>query len=195
MKLISKAAVLVGMMAVVGASAGAQSQAVAGNTTGCFYPLLGCTASHSSNNGGGVTFTGLSGFNWTAVAGSPQNVTLGTMNWNSFSAGLSFFDLTTTVTSPPSSPSQQTAYASVAGAFVFGHGGFSLDFDNTAHEFDFANGSLFLTVDDINGGHAGSNNITGTVTYVPTTTPEPSSMALIGTGLFGLVPMVRRRKK
>ena len=52
--------------------------------------------------------------------------------------------------------------------------------------------SLSFTISGNEFYHGITVGVAGPAT---TTTPEPSSMALIGTGLFGLVPMVRRRRK
>ena len=62
----------------------------------------------------------------------------------------------------------------------------------------FAGGQFVICTAGTCSGNA-TDDMTGfSVTFgaAPvTTTPEPSSMALLGTGLVGLVPMVRRRRR
>jgi len=185
------------MLAVTSIGLKAQTISVQGFTQGCFD--IPCTPRDPNEVGYTVFFTG-STFDWSAVANTPQTVNLGTLlvSGDSF-YGLGGFDtdflLRTTITDPSVTPGSGDYVASLNGSFTFVPGNLGLDFYNAPKKFDFNGGSLFLSVNDLTFDEPGSKDITGTLTYVPTTTPEPASLALVGTGLVGLIPLVRRKRK
>ena len=65
---------------------------------------------------------------------------------------------------------------------------------STANGFGIAAGETFdLTVASFDTAHSDNGCISGTSTCTPTTTPEPASMLLFGTGLLAVGGVLRRR--
>jgi hypothetical protein len=166
----------IGMALTVAGSAGAQEIHFAGTTSGCFYQGTVCVPAATPVTIGGLTYGSGPGNqfdNYTdedgylAIGDAYENFGIFSLNNTNFDYNGWKFVLKVMFSAPPGVNS--VTPASLIGQVKNGTGGVTIDFDNAIQSF---------TSDD-----------------AVTVTPEPATVALMMTGIAGLVPMVRGRRK
>jgi hypothetical protein len=196
-------AVLVGTVAVVLGSLPVAAQTVTYSTSGTFTGT-GCTATSCVFGGFTLSYLGSS-----IVTASPPvaNLDMGQFTLG-FGAGANpaaipgnvVFTLTVNQTVP--SVGSGTFTGSVSGTIGWNPATGALAWAPTTQtlSIDGINYALKLDQDGTIGivlptPNAGENPNTTSLKGSITATPEPSTVALMATGMFGLIPVIRRRRK
>lgn len=198
-------AVLFGAAAVAMGATSVMAQTVTFSTSGQFTGGgVTCNLSASCVFGGyTLSYTGAPSVSY----GSPTLVDLGSFTATctavpcgtnvSVPAGATF-TLTITQTQPAGAPNQFSGF--VTGSFTWDPVSSSMKWSPSSSSLTIA-GVLYTLVTDNTGNInivAPSSNVNPNTTLVKANiiaSPEPSTVALMATGIFGLVPLVRRRRK
>ncbi|HEX8942823.1 MAG TPA: PEP-CTERM sorting domain-containing protein [Gemmatimonadaceae bacterium] len=193
-------AALIGSAALALGSIPAAAQTVTFSTTGAFSGA--CTGTSCGFGGFTLSFVPVASNSFF----SGSLVDLGTFNSScslsscpltNFPSGVTF-TLTINQTNPSSGTNNFAG--TISGQLAFNPTFSSLIWTPTPNTFNIGVANYALVVD--NTGHfnieapTGDNNPNATVVKAfVSTVPEPSTVALMATGMFGLIPVVRRRRK
>lgn len=208
MQLTKRATVAIaGMTLLFAGSASAQEVHFAGVTSGCFYsgssvcvpastPVTIAGSGLTYNSGPGNQFDDYTDENgYLAVGDEWSNFGMFTLNNTNFDYNGWKFVLQVMFTAPPGVNS--LTGASLVGVVKSNSGGVTIDFNNAIQNYTATDGTNFnfqVADLDVTRGTMVNPGV-GYVNGAVTVTPEPATVALMMTGIAGLAPMVRRRRK